>query len=289
MSALGFGFFLGSLPTISLVRRGFDDGGEGLTGGELSLVAVAGLLGWILLPAVSEWPIDFVIGIAILPSIVWATRYRQINQFNMRLSESREDAARRAAQNKEKSVLAKIDRDNWVKSLENEEWSVVTQARYLNTEGQPNCLVMICKKSLFLQILTYKLDTDLTKSQDLNLHINQVIGLNIARPRVTKYRSKQVPISSIETKTKSPVARGLVGGALLGPVGLVLGAASGLNSEVSTTTQNQTVEEAYETDGDPQLIIGTSLASNPVIKLLFDVPSLADEWLYRIKGAQSRR
>lgn len=60
------------------------------------------------------------------------------------------------------------------------------------------------------------------------------------------------------TKNKSPVARGLVGSALMGGAGLVLGGMSGLNSKTETNTS--TVAEdyiciTYKTDSEENTII----------------------------------
>jgi hypothetical protein len=75
---------------------------------------------------------------------------------------------------------------------------------------------------------------------------------------------------------------------LLGPAGLVIGAASGLNGKIETNVEERRIAEKVSELGAPQLIIGTSDPQRPVLKLKFDDPEVASEWMYRIRGAQAR-
>lgn len=289
MSALGFGFFLGSFPAIIPASKGFPDISERY-GGQLSAALVLiGLTGWATLPVLLGGGPDFLVGLGTLPIGIWVVRHRQISEFHALLVRESEEAARRATEEKEKRTQAQRAKEEWLSGHENEGWKYISEARMMNAEGQPHCAVMISENLILLKICEYRLDTKFDPSNPLIINVNQVLGINTAKPKITKRREKSVPVSIVENDPKSPIGRGLVGGALLGPAGLVLGAASGLNSKTSTSIQEHKVMEEYEINGDPQLIMGTSLPDRPVLKLKFEPPSLADEWMYRIRGAQQLR
>jgi hypothetical protein len=164
----------------------------------------------------------------------------------------------------------------------------ISQGRLMHVKGQPKCFFMLTDEGKAIRIVEFKDAPDFELQGECTLPTSRIISIHIASPTVTKTRSKTVPVTVVEKKNKSPVGRGLVGGVLLGPAGVVLGAASGLNSKVVSTVKHETVNENYDALGDPQLIIGTSNPDQPIFKIKFDPPTLADEWIYRIQGIQRR-
>jgi len=177
--------------------------------------------------------------------------------------------------------------NEFVEAMAEKGWKYISKAKLMHKSGQPPCLFMTSENGQLIQFMEYSIAEKFHSSDPQFLSINQVISLNIARPDVTDSRKKTVHLPITESQEKSPVARGLAGGAIMGPAGLILGAASGLNSRTKTRIETKTVYEQYEKKGDPQLIVGTSSPDVPVLKLKFDPPSLADEWMFRIRALQS--
>jgi hypothetical protein len=206
------------------------------------------------------------------------------------LSEQRHlDEERRVAEAQayqDRRAAAKEDAGRW--PSEQIGSTYITKGRLMHVNGQPKCFFMLTNGGADLRIVEYKDGPDFSVDNDITVPISQVISLNVASPTVTRTRTKTVPVTVVEKKNKSPVGRGLVGGVLLGPAGLVLGAASGLNSNLASTVKHENVNETYDTLGDPQLIIGTTNPDQPVFKIKFDPPGLADEWMYRLHAAQRR-
>jgi Tfp pilus assembly protein PilX len=174
-----------------------------------------------------------------------------------------------------------------VETRTRDRWKFVSKGKLMHIQGQPQCLAMMSDNGLIVRFEEVVDDNGFATKEPISLNLNQIVSLDTASPTITKSRKTSVPVTVTETKQKSPVARGLVGSVLLGPAGLVLGAASGLNAKVTTKTENQTIYEKYESSGDPQLILGTSSPNHPVLKIKFDPPNLAEEWMFRIRGAQA--
>lgn len=193
--------------------------------------------------------------------------------------------------------LAKKARDDeienlvaaWKKAQSIDGWQFVCEAKIMHISGYPECFFMMSDNGLLLKMNEFERNVPLVVKENAYLNINQIISINTARPKITKSRKTSVPVSIVESKNKSPVARGLIGGAILGPAGIVIGAASGLNSKTTTRIENRDSYESYETQGDPQLIMGTTSPELPVLKLKFSAPELADEWMFRIRGLQARK
>lgn len=83
---------------------------------------------------------------------------------------------------------------------------------------------------------------------------------------------------------RSPVARGLASAALLGPVGGVLGAASGLNGKTELKHVEKKVTKYVETSGPRSILIGTSDLSRPVVRVRAPSASKTEEWFYRLRA-----
>lgn len=287
MSALGFGVFAGCvIANVAFTGRAFSDKADRTLA--VWMVLIAGVIALFVLSPMLGGMFDFLIGAALPSSAVWLLRRKQIEAHDRKtqaeLQKKIDQQAARAARREQAAAEAEV----WIASFERSGWKYVSRGKMMQKKGQPQCLVMLSENAKLLQFITYTADEHFLADEPLVLNVNQVIGLNIAKPRLTKTRKTSVPVSMVSSKDRSPVARGLVGGALFGPAGTLLGAASGLKPSISTNVEYHTVEEKYETDGEPQLIIGTKLLDQPTLKIQFDPPSLGGDWLYRIKGAQSR-
>jgi hypothetical protein len=282
MSAIGFGLCVGALVTATAITpRAFEKSGE--IG--LSLMA-GGILAWVITPPLIEGFFGFIVGASSLPFAATLVLRSRIDALTQQKAIDDERRAKEREANQQRRDSAREAAEQW--PADQSGWTHISKARMMHVAGQPHCYFMIGETSPRLRIVTYQVSQEFTIDGETEIDLARVISMNIASPSVTKIRSKTVPVTTIEHKKKSPIARGLVGGALLGPAGLVLGAASGLNSKVTSSVSHEKVQEEYETLGDPQLIIGTSDKDNPVLKMKFDPPSLADEWMYRIMGAQRR-
>jgi len=102
----------------------------------------------------------------------------------------------------------------------------------------------------------------------------------------TFFRTEVVPISS--TNKRSPVGRALVGAVLLGPAGLVIGAASGLGGKTTITSQERKVLDERIVKGKPTLVIGTTDPNFPVVEVSFRSDNVPDHWLGQIRAAKAR-
>lgn len=257
MSALGFGLFVGSLITASTITsRAFkrpDKIG-------LPLMA-AGLLAWIVTPPLIEGFLGFIVGALPLPITAALALHSKIDVL---AKQKAIDTQRRASEreaNQRRREAAHAAAELW--PTEQTGWSHISKARMMHVPGQPHCYFMI--KGTSLRIATYQVSQDFTVESDFEIDVNCITSTNVIIPPITKTRTKTVPVTKVEHKKKSPVARGLVGWSLLGPAGLILGAASGLNSKVTSSVSHEKIQEEYETPGDPQLIIGTTSQDDPVL------------------------
>lgn len=280
MSALGFGLFVGALASIvTVTHRAFDR-----PGGANFFLLVFGVSAWVITPELIEGFLGFVVGAAIPPIVAALALNSKIDLLAQQKANDDERRAGERAANQMRRDAARAAADSW--PSEQAGWNHISKAKMMHVAGQPTCYFMIDEKGASLRIATYQLSQEFTIESDFQVAVRRIISMNVASPSVTKTRTKTVPVTTVHHEKKSPVARGLVGGVLLGPAGLVLGAASGLNSKATSTVSHEKVLEDYETVGDPQLIIGTSDQTYPVLKFKFDPPTLAEEWMYRILGAQ---
>ena len=199
----------------------------------------------------------------------------------------RKEAKTKKAAQREIDDRIAAELEEWSAERQAEGWTYITAGKFMHRAGQPRCIMLLSLNTKLLRFDVFGEGDGLTLEPPIYVNINKITSLNVARPKVTKSRSVSVPISITETKQKSPVGRGLLGGALLGPAGLILGAASGLNAKTTQRIENHTTSQSYESLGAPQLIIGTTIPETPVFKMQCANDELADEWMFRIRGAQS--
>lgn len=86
--------------------------------------------------------------------------------------------------------------------------------------------------------------------------------------RETYRRAVTTPVAL--AKNKSAIGRGLAGGVLLGPAGLLLGAASALTPETKIVEHKSSELAERTVKGPPMLVITTRDRENPFIRLQFD-------------------
>lgn len=188
----------------------------------------------------------------------------------------------RVEEQKRKSAAEKIWKDHVTK----DGWQFITSARMMKCHGDPPCHVLASSDGSLLRFDRRDDVFALDAEPLLTLGMNEIVSLDIVRPMTTRQRSVEVPETVTTVRRKSPVKRGLVGGVLLGPAGLVLGAASGLKDDTTTKTQMKKVTEQYQVEGDPRLAIGTSNPSNPYFEVRFIDSRESEQWLHRIKAFQ---
>lgn len=284
MSALGVGLFFGSVVAIFLSFSAFEEDNEFPI---KSLLLVAGSVAIFVTPSVIEGFWGFIVGAAVPPLMLYFLRYGAIQEIGERRRLEAEKKEQARLERIERKKLARSKRDKWVEGLAADAQSNACKARMLEDGSGQDCVVMFARGRNAVRIIPYQLDEEFFELDAIELALTDIISLDIARPKVTKTRKKTVPVSIVENKRKSPVGRAAVGGVLLGPVGAVVGAASGLNAKTETRIENREVSERYETDGDPQLVVGTKLDDFPVLKLKFDPVANAETWMFKIRGAQS--
>jgi hypothetical protein len=97
-----------------------------------------------------------------------------------------------------------------------------------------------------------------------------------------------VQTGSQTSKSRSPVARGLVGAALLGPVGAIVGAASGLKNDQTHKSTSQIVEhvshqtETYSEFSQTELLITIRNLEAPLLKVSSKNKASIDLWKARL-------
>ena len=285
MSAFGFGLLLGSFGAVVVAVNAFSKDNINVI---QIIIVVLGFFGLLVGPSIVGGLPDFLIGALSPPVLLYALRYKPI-QKNVEAKRIEVEAARLKREDRQRLRQCAQDRlTDYLESLTNEGWRGVCNAKLLADRQSQDCAVMLSDDRGDLRIVVYELGTEFTCEEPLTFHLRDILSLTVARPKITKTRKKIAPVSIVENKRKSPVARGILGGVLLGPAGLVVGAASGLNSKTITKIEQHEVTEFYEAEGDPQLIIGTTRDDYPVLKMKFDPTSDAEKWMFRIQAAQRR-
>jgi hypothetical protein len=226
--------------------------------------------------------IFLVIVVVAVGLLVWASAVASRQEAEAK-ARREEDEERKAAEQqlKERKI------GEYAQESQSDGWDYISQGKLMHIPGQPPCFMMMSVKNRKLRFDRYSYDDSLVIEDVFEIFTRDILSITVARPKTKETRKEMVPVSIVESKNKSPIGRGLVGGALLGPAGLVLGAASGLNAKTSTRIEHETVYREYEGLGAPQLIIGTNVMERPVLKVRCETQELADDWLYRIRALQS--
>lgn len=284
MSALGFGLFLGSVGAAAVSTVAFSEEHDNIP--IKTLILAGGIAGWLLVPAVFEGFFDFLIGLASPPLLLYAIRYRAIQEIREKALEALRQREAEGNARKLRRQAAQGELETWFNGMKDGGAVGLCRAKFMGHKSSQDCAFHLSSDRKTLQITPFECREELTRESVILIPLRDVLSSSVAKPKITRTRTKKVPVSIVENKRKSPVARGLVGGVLLGPAGLVVGAASGLNAKTGTRVEHHDVTESYETDGDPQLILGTANEEFPILKFKFDPVTLAEEWMFKIQAAQ---
>lgn len=180
-----------------------------------------------------------------------------------------------------------LEKSNWLAEI-NATLKYATAGTLVGGIGQGRCVLAFDEAQRSIRIFGYTTGQEFKVRLEANIPVSQIISLEVVRPMEMKRVQRTQAVGVVSTNKKSPVARGLAGGALIGPAGLVLGAASGASKDTTTEIKEHKVWEQVQREGDPELWVGTSDPGSPLIKVKPENSAAADEWLYRIKALQSQ-
>jgi hypothetical protein len=286
VSAFSLGIFLGSIAAaLTFVPKAFEN-----PVGPFFLTILGGFLGLFLF-AGFHFPdglgyVGLFLGIVLVNGSCWL-----FGRSAIEAQSKRRIAATNALRERSEAAAAakcQVERDKsaWLETLKG--WRFQTFGRVLNLKSRPKCIIALGADDRLLRIAQFSDEGKFEVLSDKILALNKIISLDIAFPTVTKtvYDVQAVPI--VSKQKRSPVGRAVVGGILLGPLGAVVGAASGLNGAVTTNVEERQVAKKIESRGDAQLILGIADVEVPVLKIELEPPQLAGEWLHRIRAAQMK-
>lgn len=287
MSALGVGIFLGSFPAMLVASMSFARRSGDALGVTVTLLFVGGIVAMLLVNPLLGGFVDFIIGAALLPLGVYLLTFKAFHQ-TLRKNEERRLEHLAVQQQKESAKAAAVKhRNEWIAALEND-YAFILKGNVLDGPLSGACVLACNSRDSSLRIYGYYVGDEFKIVSDAVMPISEVVSVEIIRPMEMKRVKKVQAVGVVSSSKKSPIARGLVGGAVLGPAGMILGAASGAGKDVKTEIKEHTVWEEAQMEGDPQLHIGTSDPSNPLIRIKPDEKSEADEWYHRIKAIQAQ-
>jgi len=137
-------------------------------------------------------------------------------------------------------------------------------------------------------IVSYEVGDVFSAGVVKDIPIEQIISCELQRENIVEkfYRTELVPVS--QSNKRSPVGRAVVGGLLLGPAGLVMGAASGLGGKTTITTKEIQVRDERVVEGPPVLVLSTVNEQNDRFKIRFAEDALAEHWEHQIRAARVR-
>lgn len=96
-----------------------------------------------------------------------------------------------------------------------------------------------------------------------------------------KIHIDRIPITT--QQKKSAGGRALIGAVALGPVGLVAGAASGLNKKSTTKIKEVKRREVVDVPGPDVIVVGTNDLANPIIRIRCRDDQTTQEWAHRLE------
>jgi hypothetical protein len=129
---------------------------------------------------------------------------------------------------------------------------------------------------------------DIRDDDQLLLPRAELVSAALEGSMVTKRMQVTEREPLIVQQKKSAVARALVGGALLGPVGAIAGAGSGLNKKTEIRYRDRQVWKQVECEGPKTLVVGTADRRSPVLRIECPSDSLTVEWFHRLNALIGR-
>ncbi|MFD0850616.1 hypothetical protein [Sphingosinicella xenopeptidilytica] len=244
MNSLSFGIVVGSIVTaFSFVPRAFPTNVRGLgwtivIGG----FVVASLVGSLKIPDGMGF-FSFFLGIVIATIPFWLFGKKRLAAAKTAAEEERrqKDESLRLKKEAEEAKKAEVQRlkQSFLEGMAG--WDFKSEGRMMNVSGQPNCFFASGAEGRLLRIVQFiENDEDFQILNDQTIAVNQIMSMNIASPKYqsTEYYKQAIPIVSSEPK-KSVVGRSVVGGALFGPAGAIVGGMTGLNNAISTKVEER--------------------------------------------------
>ena len=146
------------------------------------------------------------------------------------------------------------------------------------------------KDGKFMRLISCREDeASLTVSSDETLSIKNIKSVSIDQPykdRIITHIDK-TPVA-VGTK-RSPGGRALIGAAIAGPAGAIIGGMSGLGGKSQVEQIETKRHETVQVKGQPKLVIAIDDLSKPRRILKFETVSETNEWSARIFTAINRR
>ncbi len=115
-------------------------------------------------------------------------------------------------------------------------------------------------------------------ASDREIAFSQMRSVQFIQDDVVESYTRQVTTPVAVQKQKSAIGRGLVGAVALGPVGLVLGAASAMTPTTKITEHTTTMVDQRTVKGPPTVMITTFDHHNPFTRIEFSEPDDARAW-----------
>lgn len=233
----------------------------------------------------------WLIGLGVASGVIGFGTYLQ-NKKKVREQEEVKALARRRA---EVSSKFRNDKAEIEKAFSAFFFEIKTEWPYcipLKVVGDVRSYLMMSRDGSFIRVanLIY------IGSRGVRLKARDIATARIRSVRV--YQGQTVLTTSVKQereviepgKSKSSIKRAIVGGIVLGPVGAVVGAVSGIGTHQPTIrTVSEYIPQTKAIDGDPYLITECDDLSEPILEL--KMPSLTDaeNWRARIEAAIARQ
>lgn len=164
-------------------------------------------------------------------------------------------------------------------------WEHITPASINGSNG----FVAITGNGLLLRFVTYNRANDtFSIISDTTIAVRSILSFDVVIPERSKTITHNDKIPVVVKEGRSPVGRALVGGVLLGPVGAVVGAASGVGGKTKVEHKQVQRSETIKVKGPSKLVLGVQDLATPVLRIEFEPSSLSNDWWYRIQSARSR-
>ncbi len=229
---------------------------------------------------------DFVLGIAaaviLVPLIIIFLVFAFITEANNK--NSIESAAKREEHGRQE---AEFDANREaLRQMEFHDWAVSQRA---TVDGQRALIGMRADGSELRILICRREGNEFFAERDEVIHIKDVCGINI---------DQQTKKRTIVHKSSTPVAvnsgrsagtRALAGAMIAGPVGAIIGGASGLGGKTRIEHVETRHLETVEYETQPKLVVQIRDVVRPRRVLAFDSVAELNDWSSRIWGAMPHR
>lgn len=113
---------------------------------------------------------------------------------------------------------------------------------------------------------------------DRTIRFSDLRSVTVEQDDVVETFTRRVTTPVAVTKHKSAIGRGLVGAAVLGPAGLLLGAASAVKPTTKVIEHTTTQTDQRVVKGPPTLVLTTRDRTDPFVRIAFDKIDDAKAW-----------